>query len=268
MERTTSKDGTPIAFDRTGNGPAVVLVVGAFNDRTTGAPLAEFLAPRFTVLSYDRRGRGASGDGAAYAVEREIEDLEAVIRAAGPSASMVSSTSASSMSSAFVLGYSSGAVLALKAAARGLPIAKLALYDTPPRQPDSHAAELAALIAAGRRGDAVEYFQLRVVGIPEAVVAQLRHAPFRPALEAMAHTLVHDATIMGDATLSAKEAAAIVAPTLAVAGGAGPPFMREVAEALARTLPDARALTLDGATHDLVPSLLGPVLDRFFGGRG
>jgi len=259
MERTTSKDGTPIAFDRTGNGPAVVLVVGAFNDRKTGAPLAEFLAPRFTVLSYDRRGRGASGDGAAYAVEREIEDLEAVIRAAGPSASA---------SSAFVLGYSSGAVLALKAAARGLPIAKLALYDTPPRQPDSHAAELAALIAAGRRGDAVEYFQLRVVGIPEAVVAQLRHAPFRPALEAMAHTLVHDATIMGDATLSAKEAAAIVAPTLAVAGGAGPPFMREVAEALARTLPDARALTLDGATHDLVPSVLGPVLDRFFGGRG
>lgn len=229
-----------------------MLVVGAFNTRTTGAPLAEFLAPRFTVLSYDRRGRGASGDGPSYAIEREIEDLGAVVRAAGPSASVV--------------GYSSGAVLALEAAARGGPIAKLALYDTPPPQPASHAAALADLVAAGRRGDAVEYFQRRLVGIPDAVVAQLRHAPFRPALEAMAHTLVYDATIMGDAALSAEKAAAIRMPVLAVAGGAGPPVMREVAAALARKLPSARAATLEGATHDLVPSLLGPVLEQFFGG--
>src|SRR5215831_12636189 len=160
MHETTSRDGTTIAFDRTGEGPPVILVVGAFNTRSTGAPLAAFLAPRFTVLSYDRRGRGASGDAAGYAVEREVEDLEALIEAAGGSAS--------------VFGYSSGAVLALAAAARGLPIAKLALYELPPAQAPEHAAELASLVAAGRRGDAVEYFQARVVGIPEPVVAQLR----------------------------------------------------------------------------------------------
>jgi len=249
MEKTISKDGTEIAFDRVGHGPAVVLVVGAFNTRSTGAPLAEVLAPRFTVLSYDRRGRGASGDRFPYAVAREIEDLEAVIGAAG--------------GSAFVVGYSSGAVLAVKAAAQRLPIQRLALYDTPPPQPASHAAELAALVASGRRGDAVEYFQRSVVGIPEAVILQLRHAPFRRALEAMAPTLVYEATIMGEAALSSEEAAAVRAPTLAIAGGASPPFMHDVAETLARTLPDARAFRLEGATHDIAPSLLGPVLEAF-----
>src|SRR5881394_615305 len=173
-----SADSTRIAFTQTGQGPPIVLVVGAFNDRRTGAPLAEALAPHFTVFSYDRRGRGDSGDAAAYAVERELEDLEAVLRAAGGSAS--------------VLGFSSGAVLALRAAIAGLPIAKLMVYDTPPRQAAEHAETVAALIAEGRRGDAVEHFQHRVVGIPEAVVADLRRAPFRPALEAMAHTLVYD----------------------------------------------------------------------------
>src|SRR5262245_37154312 len=166
--RTTSRAGTTIAFDRTGQGPPLVLVVGAFNDRRTGAALAEILAPRFTVLGYDRRGRGDSGDGAAYEVEREIEDLEAVIQAAGGSAA--------------VFGYSSGAGLALRTAARGPAIARLALYELPPAQPARHAAELASLVAAGRRGDAVEHFQRRIVGIPEDVVAELRRAPFRPAL--------------------------------------------------------------------------------------
>ena len=253
MEKIISKDGTDIAFDRVGHGPAVVLVVGAFNDRATGAPLAEVLASRFTVLSYDRRGRGASGDRSPYAVAREIEDVEAMIGAAGGSASIV--------------GYSSGAVLALKAAAQGLAISRLALYDTPPPQPASHAAELAALVASGRRGDAVEYFQRRLVGIPEAVILQLRHAPFRRALEAMAATLVHDATIMGEAALSSEEAAAVRVPTLAIAGGAGAPIMHDVAETLARTLPDARALRLEGATHDIAPNVLGPVLEAFLSKR-
>jgi pimeloyl-ACP methyl ester carboxylesterase len=250
MEKIISKDGTDIAFDRFGHGPAVVLVVGAFNDRSTGAPLAEVLASRFAVLSYDRRGRGASGDRSPYAIAREIEDLEAVIGAAGGSASIV--------------GYSSGAVLAMKAAAQGLPIPRLALYDTPPPQPASHAAELAALVASGRRGDAVEYFQRRLVGIPEEVILQLRHAPFRRALEAMAHTLVYDATIMGEAALSPEETAAVRMPTLAIAGGAGAPIMHDVAEALARTLPNARTLKLEGATHDIAPGMLGPVLEAFF----
>ena len=265
MSKATSRDGTAIAFDQTGQGPPVILVVGAFNDRSKGAPLAASLAPRFTVFCYDRRGRGDSGDAAQYAVEREVEDLEAVIAAAGGSAS--------------VLGYSSGAVLALKAAASGLAITKLALYESPcttdarPAHPHplatsraaNHAAELASLVAAGRRGDAVEYFQTKVVGIPDHIVAQLRDAPFRPALEAMAHTLVYEATIVGEGRIPRELLAKVRSPTLAIAGGASPPFMREAAEALARALPEGRCLVIEGATHDLVPAVLGPVLERFFG---
>src|SRR5581483_7916322 len=210
--------------------------------------LAAFLAPHFTVLSYDRRGRGDSGDGATYAIEREIEDVDALIRSTGGSASL--------------FGYSSGAVLALRAAAAGLPITKVALYETPPAQPAEHAAALASSIAAGRRGEAVEYFQRQVVGIPEEVVAQLRHAPFRPALEAMAHTLVYEAKIMDYGPGFAELAARVRPPTLAIAGAAGPPAMSEVAEALARSLPDGESVILAGATHDLDAALLGPVLER------
>src|SRR5207253_10425267 len=155
MRKVVSKDGTAIAFEQFGEGQPLVLVVGAFNDRSTGAPLAASLAPHFSVFTYDRRGRGESGDTAPYAVEREIEDLAALIAEAGGAAA--------------VFGYSSGANLALQAAASGLPITRLALYEAPylvdldngqqPGARPSHAAQLSALIAAGRRGDAVEYFQ-------------------------------------------------------------------------------------------------------------
>ncbi|WP_437722316.1 alpha/beta fold hydrolase [Sorangium sp. So ce861] len=260
MKKTTSRDGTTIAFDQTGQGAPVILVMGAFNDRTTGAPLAAYLARRFTVLAYDRRGRGDSGDAATYAIDREIEDLDAVIQAAGGAAA--------------VFGYSSGALLALAAAARGLAITRLALYEAPPAQeappaPPAQAAEhvraLASLVAAGRRGDAVEYFQRRMVGIPDEVVAQLRHAPFRPALEAMAHTLVYDATIVADGRIAAA-LAEVRQPTLAIAGDASAPVMRQVAEALAARLPGGRAETIAGATHHIEPALLGPVLERFLDG--
>jgi len=251
---THSKDGTPVAFDQVGDGPPVILALGAFNDRRTGAPLAAFLARRFTVLSYDRRGRGGSGDAPAYDVEREIEDLDAVVRAAGGEAAVV--------------GYSSGAMLALRAGASGLPITRLALYEAPPAQPAEHAVALASLIAAGRRGDAVEYFQRRVVGIPEPVVVQLRHAPFRLALETMAHTLVYDAAIVAYDGLLPAFAAHVRQPVLAIAGSASPPVMRDVAERLGRSLPAGRSLTLEGATHDIDPALLGPVLLGFLEGSG
>ena len=254
LNKTTSQDGTPIAFDRTGQGPPVILVLGAFNDRRTGGPLASFLARQFAVVSYDRRGRGDSGDAATYAVEREVEDLDAVIRAAGGSGA--------------VFGYSSGAVLALRAAAAGLPITKLALYDTPPAQPTEHAVALASLIGAGRRGDAVEYFQRRVVGIPEPLIAQVRHAPFRSALEAMAHTLVYEAKIVDYAGVSPTFAARVRQPVLAIAGGAGAPVMREVAETLGRSLAGASSFALEGATHDIDPQSLGPVLVRFLDAGG
>jgi pimeloyl-ACP methyl ester carboxylesterase len=256
LSTVTSKDGTTIAFDRIGAGPPLIIVVGAFNDRSTGAPLAEVLADDFTVINYDRRGRGASGDTAPYAIEREVEDLDALIEEVGGEAS--------------VFGYSSGAALALKATAAGSTITRLALYDMPPvvddgrpRESVDHAARLTELVAGDRRGDAVEYFQSKLVGIPEGVVAQLRHAPFRPALEAVAHTLVYDATIVVDRWQPNDLEASITVPTLAIAAGAASPLLPAAAQALAAAVPDARALTLDGQTHDIDPMVLGPVLEEF-----
>ena len=255
MPNVISRDGTSIVFDRVGEGPPLMLVLGAFNDRSAGVGLAECLAPQFTVINYDRRGRGVSGDTLPYAVDREIEDLAALIAVAGGAAA--------------VFGYSSGAGLSLRAAAAGLPITKLTLYDAPyivgdnqPGQRVDHAAHLSKLIASGRRGDAVEYFQTKVVGIPEDVVIQMRHAPFRPALEAMAHTLVYEMIILGDGSLPTELAQRATMPTLAVAGGTNP-FMCEAAEALAEALPNGQAHILEGQTHDIVPSVLGPVLHAF-----
>jgi pimeloyl-ACP methyl ester carboxylesterase len=257
MRTAISADGTKITFDQAGDGPPVILVVGAFNDRSTGAPLATALESRFTVLNYDRRGRGASGDTQPYAVEREVEDLEALIRKAGGAAR--------------VFGYSSGGTLALEAAARGLNITKLAIYEAPfivgddvPRPSRDLAAQLAKLVALGCRGEAVELFQTRLVGIPEQVVVQLRHAPFRPALEAMAHTLVYDASIVGDLTLPTAQLGSVRTPTLVVYGGASPAFMESGAKALAKALPNGQVRALDGQTHDIVPAALAPVLLEFF----
>lgn len=245
-----------IAFDQTGKGSPVILVLGAFNTRDTGAPLAAALSAHHTVINYDRRGRGDSGDSAPYAVEREIEDLEVLVRHAGGSAA--------------VFGFSSGAALALAAAAHGLAITRLALFDLPlrasgPGNPVDHAAALDELVRAGRRGDAVEYFQRDMVGLPAPLVEQLRTSPFRRALEAMAHTLVYEARILGDGLLRRDQARAVRCPTLAIAGGKAAPFMRETAEELARLVPDGRALVLESTTHDLVPEILAPPLLRFYG---
>jgi pimeloyl-ACP methyl ester carboxylesterase len=257
MRTTLSADGTKIAFDQTGQGPPVILVVGAFNDRSAGAPLAKALESNLTVLNYDRRGRGASGDTQPYAVEREVEDLDALIREAGGAAR--------------VFGYSSGAHLALAAAAHGLNITKLALYDAPfivgddvPRPPKDIAAQLAELISSNRRGDAVELYQTRLVGIPEQVVVQLRDAPFRPALEAIAHTLVYDALVVGDLTLPAAQLRSIKAPTLVIYGTESPALMASAAKGLGEALPDGHVRALDGQTHDIVPTVLAPVLLDFF----
>jgi pimeloyl-ACP methyl ester carboxylesterase len=251
----TSRDGTTIAYQRIGAGAPVIMVVGAFNDHLTGAPLADALAEDFTVYTYDRRGRGESGDTFPYAVEREVEDLAALIDEAGGAAAL--------------FGFSSGAVLSLKAAQLGLPVTKVALYDTPIRLRDPEpeatvdiAKRLDELVSAGRRGDAVELFQTDVVGIPAEVVAQLRHAPFRPALEAMAHTTVYDVTITGDPSVPAG-LASVTVPTLAMAGGAGPDFMSRTAQAIAEAVPHGQYRILDGQSHDLVAEVLGPVVREF-----
>jgi|SRR5579864_245591 len=249
-----SRDGTRIAYDRFGDGPALILTVGAFNERPTGEPLARCLSSHFTVFNYDRRGRGSSGDTLPYAVAREIEDLAALIDLAGGSAS--------------VFGYSSGGALALQAAAAGLPISGLVLYEppyltTPDPRGCAHAAAMAELIAEGRRGEAVEYFQRELVGIPPEIVAQLRHAPFRPGLERIAHTLVYEAMILGDRSLPAP----IDTPTLLLAGDAGSPLMPLAVRALADLLPNGQAQILPGQTHDLVPSAFASIMTEFLLGQ-
>ena len=250
MGTVTSKDGTRIVFDQSGAGPALILVVGAFNDRATGAPLAQILERHFTVFNYDRRGRGESGDTAPYTIEREIEDLDALIAHVGESAC--------------VFGYSSGAILALRAAAHGLAIAKLACYDPPPTgaKAGQLAPQLTALIAAGRRGEAVELFQTEAVGIPAAIVAQMRTAPFRPALEHMAHTLVYESTILR--SLPIGLIASVRVPTLVIAGDESHAVLRQAAHAFADALPDGRYHLLKGQGHAIAPAVVAPVLEAFF----
>jgi pimeloyl-ACP methyl ester carboxylesterase len=258
METVTSKDGTAIAFDRVGQGPPVVLVSGGSVDRTSNAPLAQALAPHFTVLNYDRRGRGPSGDTEPYAIEREIEDIEAVIGAAGGNAGLY--------------GSSSGAVLAMFAAGAGLAIAKLAMWEPPfvpegvPRPPEDQVEQYETMVAEGRPGDAVEYFMSKVVGLPPQFVADARSQPWWKATEALAPTLAYDARIMGDYRIPVAHAARVTVPTLVIAGGADMPWMRDTAKALADTLPNGEARSLEGQGHNVDPSVLGPVLDEFFSG--
>jgi pimeloyl-ACP methyl ester carboxylesterase len=258
MNKVQSKDGATIAFDRLGEGPPVILVCGASTDRMANAPLAALLAKHFTVFNYDRRGRGDSGDTAPYAVEREVEDIEALIDEAG--------------GSAFVYGTSSGGALALEAAASGLAITRLALWEVPffldesGRPPADQVERYEEMIAAGRRGDAVEYFMTKVVGLPPEFVAEARKAPWWQTQEALAHTLAYDATIMGDHSLPVERAAAVTAPTLVIAGGASFPFMRETARALAEVIPEGRCRIVEGQEHNVAPEALAPVLEEFFVG--
>ncbi len=256
MDTVTSRDGTTIAFERMGEGPPVVLVCGGSVDRMSNARLAQILASDFTVFNYDRRGRGDSGDTQPYAIEREVEDIEAVVDEAG--------------GSAFVWGSSSGAVLALIAAASGLQFTKLALWEPPfvpegsPRPPEDQVAQYETMVAEGRRGDAVEYFMSKVVGMPPEFVAGARAQPWWGATEALAHTLAYDARIMGDYTIPTERAASVKIPTLVIAGGADYPWMRDTATALAAALADGQTRFLEGQGHDVDPSVLAPVLKEFF----
>jgi pimeloyl-ACP methyl ester carboxylesterase len=257
IDSVTSKDGTIITYDRMGQGAPVILVNGALVDRQSNLPLAEALKQHFTLFNYDRRGRGTSGDTPPYAVEREIDDIDALIGAAG--------------GSAFLFGFSSGAALALEAAASGLAIRKLALWEPPyilegsrPPPPVDNAKTLIDLVAAGRRGDAVEFFMLKIVGLPPESVSDARSQPSWSALEAIAHTLVYDTTILNDYSLPIVSAARVKMPTLVSAGGADFPWMRESAQALAELIPDAKTHFLDGQGHGVDPSVLAPVLIEFF----
>ena len=261
MRKVTSQDGTAIAFDRSGEGPAIILVGGASQTRTGNAGLAAVLAPHFTVFNYDRRGRGDSDPVQRYAVDDEIDDIAALVDEAGGSAS--------------VFGSSSGANLSLEAA-RGLNITKLALWepnfvvsDSRPPLPADYVEQIDEMVAAGRRGDAYEYFMTAAVGLPAEFVAPMRNMPFWPSLEAVAHTLAYDGTIVGDSMtgrpLRPEQWADVTAPTLVLDGGTTP-WLSEGAEAIAKALPNAKRQTLAGQPHDVAPEALAPVLVEFFKG--
>lgn len=262
MSEVRSADGTTIAFHRTGEGPPLIVVGGALSTGDAAGPLTSLLAPSLTTFAYDRRGRGASGDTSPYAVDREIEDLAALIEEAG--------------GTAFVVGHSSGAALALEAAAHGLSITRLALYEPPfivddgrPPLPPDYVERLDELLAAGRRGDAVEYFLTTGVGMPAPLVSQMRRSePSWPAMEALAHTLPYDGMVVGEHMtgdpLPLDRWASVTIPTLVIDGGASEPWIRHTADALATVLPRARRETLEGQAHGADPEILAPLLISFF----
>jgi pimeloyl-ACP methyl ester carboxylesterase len=261
MDTVTSRDGTKIAFGRSGDGPLLIVVGGALSDRAAAAPFAALLEPRFTVVAYDRRGRGDSDDTPPYEVARETEDLRAVIDATG--------------GEAFVFGHSSGAALALEGAIHGLPITRLAVYEPPFIVDDSRSPiprdyvdRLRELVAADRRGDAVEYFMTAAVGVPPQMVAQMRGMPMWPRMEALAHTIAYDGEVMDGhvwgAPLPASWVAPVKIPTLVMDGGASPDWARNSVRQLASILPNAQHRTLEGQDHGAAPEAVAPELEAFF----
>ncbi|WP_406413830.1 alpha/beta fold hydrolase [Streptomyces sp. NBC_01614] len=256
-KNTISHDGTSIAYESSGQGPAVILVSGAMSTGGTVAPLAVPLADRFRVVSYDRRGRGESGDTQPYAVDREVEDLAALIEAVGGEAALY--------------GVSSGGALVLEAAASGLPVRQVAVYEVPFAVQEGGAKEraeyterLTEALAEGRRGDAVELF-LRLTGMAEQMIQGARQSPMWPGLETVAPSLAYDNAVMGDGLVPRDRLASIGVPVLAVAGSLSPAWMREATRAVAETVPEGTYRSLEGQTHTVEPDVLGPVLAEFFG---
>ncbi|MBO2448488.1 alpha/beta hydrolase [Actinomadura barringtoniae] len=268
MPHVISQDGTRIAYTKTGSGPAVVLVDGAFGHRGFGpnVDLAPVLAESHTVYAYDRRGRGDSGDTQPFSQTREIEDLEAVIAEAG-------GTSDASGPVA-VYAISSGAPLALDAAQAGLPISKLVVYEAPfvvddSRKPipDDFLARLNALIAQDRRSEAITYFMTKGVALPGVFVMLMRLMPAWSKLKKVAHTVPYDVAGLGDTgagkALPAGRWADGKVPTLVVAGGKSPKWMQNAMTALADVLPDARHRTLEGQMHIVKAKAIAPVITGF-----
>lgn len=326
-ETVRSDDGTELAYDRIGSGPALVLIGGAFNTRRSPAVLASLLASHFEVFTYDRRGRGASGDTQPYAVEREIEDLGALIGEAGHRGSRAATVALAAQSAqltdaarptpfsgavrpspgveqqelehedgpiglvqpvqlgqpiqpvqneeVFAYGHSSGAILALEAAARGLPIARLAVYEPPYRAGTQQSASVlspkddgvqTALDVGDRERAAVNF--MRMTGMPDEAIEGVRQASFWPALLAVAHTLAYDLALAGDGVVPTDRFASITAPTLVIDGGASPGWAARAGDMVASAIPKARRLTLEGEDHNVDPVALAPFLIDFFAGTG
>jgi pimeloyl-ACP methyl ester carboxylesterase len=256
MNSVTSKDGTSIAYDRQGSGPAVILVTGGLDDGAENTPLATELAARYTAYNYNRRGRGESGDAPPSAVEREIEDIEALIAEAG--------------GSAHLYGVSSGGALVLEAAAAGLAVDRLAMYEVPysigeeaVQRWREYVERLEPALAEGRRGDALELF-MRVAGSSDEDIAWAKSSPHWAGGEALAHTLAYEAVVLGDGKPPTNRLAKITQPALVATGG-GNEFFEQAADAIAAGVPRAERRILEGQGHVVDPKALALVLDGFFG---
>jgi len=259
MTKVTSKDGTQIAYTLSGNGPAVILVDGAMCSRAFGPmpKLATLLASHFTVINYDRRGRNESGNTEPYSVDREIEDIEALIYEAG--------------GSAYLAGCSSGAALALKAAAASPNIKKLALYEAPYLSgqgghvpPKDTLEQLKRLVAAGKKSGAVKYFIHDMVGMPAFVTFIMPLMPAWGKLKSVAHTLPYDAAIMGDFKIPVQVANSVKIQSLVMAGGKSPASMQNTEKKLAEAIPGAQYHIIEGQTHNISEKALAPELIKFF----
>jgi pimeloyl-ACP methyl ester carboxylesterase len=255
METTRSADGTAIAFEHTGTGPPLVITLGAFCDRKTFVPPAS-LTGTFTVFTFDRRGRGDSGDTQPYSADREVEDLAAVLRAAG--------------SGAFVFGHSSGAALALRAAAQGAPISALVAYEAPYMIPgtrplaENPGARIREMVSAGRRGDAVRFWMTDVVAGPPEMLSRMENSPMWSGLEALAHTLPYDLELAGDQGIPVGYLGKITVPVLVLGGAKSPEWFQRTVRETAAAIPGARLTMLEGYDHGAPPEVLAPVLTEFF----
>lgn len=253
MDTVKSADGTIIAYDQVGDGPPLIVSVGALCTRRTFVP-PDDLAARFTVYTYDRRGRGDSGDTQPYAPEREYEDLAAVTSACAETPS--------------VFGHSSGAAIALRAAARGVPMAALVAYEAPfanddtPPTPADPAARIFALVAEGRRGEAVEFWLRDVVHLPSEVVAGMKKMPWFKGLEPLTPTLPYDIAVTGGGVPTA-ELAAITVPVLVLGGGNSPAWFRRSVAEQAAAIPAGRLQMIDGYDHNAPAEVIASILLDF-----
>lgn len=263
MPTVNSKDGTTIAYSKAGSGEPIILVDGAFGHRKFGpnGDLAEQLTPHFTVYTYDRRGRGESGDTAPYSIAREVEDIAALIEACG--------------GSAHIFGISSGAALALEAARQNLKINKLAIYEAPfivddtrKALPHNYVARMDDLVAADKRGEAIKLFMSKGVGVPGIFVFMMQFMPAWKDMKSVAHTLIQDTALTAKyqqgQPLSREDWRNVTVHTQVICGGKSPDWMKNGMMMLANTLPDASHYTLDGQTHIVDAKALAPVLIDYF----
>jgi pimeloyl-ACP methyl ester carboxylesterase len=259
MEKVTSKDGTTIAFDRLGEGPVLIMMGGALNNRMLTSELASLLAADFTVFNYDRRGRSDSTDTPPYSIDKEVDDLDAVVDAAGGSAMLFANCT--------------GGMLALEAVAKGSAITKLVLYE-PPYIVDDRQARLdgdfrtmiTELLESGRRGDAVKHFLERGVGLRPDVVERVQSMPLWPMLEGLATSLPYDIAVAGDNSLPTERLPLVTVPTLVMDGTKSPDWQRDSVQALVDTLPDATRTSMEDMNHTFAPEGIAPVIRDFLVG--